>query len=329
MIKRSLVVAELRDGLLRKVGLEALCAARHCSSKVEAVIVGSDDTRMEMDRAAALLTEYGAQRVFELVHAELKHPTAESYTHALKSVVDLCQPDYVWFGHTALGRDAAPVIAEHIQAGIISDVVSITTSDGELKLQRPIYAGKAFEWRTFVSNRGVVTLRPNNLLVEQPVDQPPALQAELVPYVPVASSRTKVLHVAQKKVGNTDLSEAAVIVSGGRGVKSVEGFMPLEELAAALNGAVGASRGACDAGYCDYALQIGQTGKVVTPDVYIACGISGAIQHLAGMSASKMIIAINKDRDAPIFQVADYGIVGDLFNVVPKLTELLLKEIKD
>ncbi|MDF2815789.1 MAG: electron transfer flavoprotein subunit alpha [Paenibacillus sp.] len=326
MGKRSLVVAELRDGLLRKITLEALSAANQCSSEVIAILTGSEDSQKEIDRAVTQITEYGAHRVMVMVHEELKHPTAESFAHALISVVDLCLPDYVWFGHTSLGRDVAPVIAEHLQAGQISDIVAMDKSEGEPQFLRPIYAGKAFEWRAFATSRGVVTIRPNNLPAEQPLEQPPALQAELVPYVPAASSRSRVVHVARKKIGNTDLSEAAVIVSGGRGVKSVEGFIPLEELAAALNGAVGASRGACDAGYCEYALQIGQTGKVVTPDVYIACGISGAIQHLAGMSSSKMIIAINKDREAPIFQVADYGIVGDLFEVVPKLTGLLVKK---
>jgi electron transfer flavoprotein alpha subunit len=182
---------------------------------------------------------------------------------------------------------------------------------------RPIYAGKAFQKKVFTKGTVFATLRPNNFNM---VEATTSLVVEN--FQPeIKDIRTIVKEVVRKTAGGVDLSEAKIIVSGGRGVKSAEGFAPLTELANVLGAAVGASRGACDAGYCDYSLQIGQTGKVVTPDLYIACGISGAIQHLAGMSNSKIIVAINKDPEAPIFQIADYGIVGDLFEVVPLLTE--------
>jgi electron transfer flavoprotein alpha subunit len=209
----------------------------------------------------------------------------------------------------------------------MSDVVAIEAgADSTFRFTRPIYAGKAFEKRVFVSGPDVpwiVTIRPNNFQ-PTPVGETAAVGAadEVEDVQPAAADlRTVVRQVVKRAAGRTDLSEAKVIVSGGRGVKSAEGFKPLAELADVLNGAVGASRGACDAGYCDYSMQIGQTGKVVTPELYIACGISGAIQHVAGMSGSRVIVAVNKDPEAPIFKIADYGIVGDLFEIVPLLTE--------
>ncbi|MED4731917.1 electron transfer flavoprotein subunit alpha/FixB family protein, partial [Aneurinibacillus migulanus] len=188
---------------------------------------------------------------------------------------------------------------------------------GKVVFIRPIYAGKAFEKKTVTDGTVFATVRPNNIAAEET-----GSSAEKVDFnAEIKDLRTIVKDIVRKTAGGVDLSEAKVVISGGRGVKSAEGFKPLQELADVLGGAVGASRGACDAEYCDYSLQIGQTGKVATPDLYIAAGISGAIQHLAGMSSSKVIVAINKDPEAPIFQIADYGIVGDLFEVVPLLTE--------
>src|SRR5699024_5324541 len=206
---------------------------------------------------------------------------------------------------------------------LVSDVTDIEEDDGDIVFTRPIYSGKAFEKKVIRDGIVFVTIRPNNIArLEKDESRSGNMDAK---EVDVKDLRTIIKEVIRKKSEGVDMSEANVVIAGGRGVKSEEGFEPLYELAEVLGGAVGASRGACDAEYCDYSLQIGQTGKVITPDLYIAVGISGAIQHLAGMSNSKVIVAINKDPEANIFNVADYGIVGDLFEVVP----LLIEEIKN
>jgi electron transfer flavoprotein alpha subunit len=235
------------------------------------------------------------------------------------AVIDSESPEGLIFGHTALGKDLAPKIAAKLESGLISDVTSLEEAGGNLVFTRPIYSGKAFEKKIVTDGLLFATIRPNNIA---PLEKDESRSGDIASVAAeIKDLRTIIKEVVRKASEGVDLSEAKVIIAGGRGVKSEEGFEPLKELASVLNGAVGASRGACDADYCDYSLQIGQTGKVVTPDLYIACGISGAIQHLAGMSNSKVIVAINKDPEANIFKVADYGIVGDLFEVVPLLTE--------
>jgi len=311
------VVAEARDGKLRQVALEALHAAelaKDNGDRIAAVLLGSN-----LSEAAAELARYTSGLVIIVDHPDLKTYNAEAYFAALRQALESLQPQTVLFGHTAAGRDLAPQIAAWLNAGQISDVIAVEKAGDAVYYTRPLYAGKAIEKKRFLADPQVVTVRPNNL----PPAPLAASPAEIVPfdYAPPAPLRSVVKDVVRKTAGKADLTEARIVVSGGRGVRSAEGFRPLEELAEVLGGAVGASRGACDAGYCDYALQIGQTGKVVTPEIYIACGISGAIQHLAGMSRSRIIIAINKDPEAPIFKVADYGIVGDLFEVVPLLIE--------
>lgn len=326
MGKTFLTVAEARNGKLRRVALETIRAAKLAGEegdRIEATIIGHGVAAFAQELAG-----YGIDRVAAVDHPDLAHYNPETYFPALAAVLDAVQPDAVFFGHTAIGRDLAPKVAAHLNAGQISDVVALEKDAAGLLFTRPIYAGKAFETKRFTAGPLVVTFRPNNLPAAEAV---PGSRAEVtqIPYAPPADLRAVVKEVVRKTSGKVDLTEARIVVSGGRGVKSADGFQVLERLAEVLNAAVGASRGACDAGYCDYSLQIGQTGKVVTPDLYIACGISGAIQHLAGMSQSRVIVAINKDPEAPIFRVADYGIVGDLFEVVPLLTEEFRKALAE
>ncbi|MNK34657.1 Electron transfer flavoprotein subunit alpha [compost metagenome] len=311
------VVAEVRAGALRQVTLEALNTVsliKEEGDSAAAVLIGSQITPL-----ASELAEYVDGEVHVVDHPDLENYNAEAYFRALTPILDRINPHTVVFGHTAVGRDLAPMVSAHLNAGQISDVTATEDTGSSALFTRPIYAGKAFEQKQFTEGPRVITIRPNNIPAAGKVTSP----AEIVEieYSPAGDLRSVIKEVLRKTSGKVDLTEAKFVVSGGRGVKSAEGFKPIEELADVLGGVVGASRGACDAGYCDYALQIGQTGKVVTPEIYIACGISGAIQHLAGMSQSRIIIAINKDPEAPIFKVADYGIVGDLFEVVPLLTQ--------
>ncbi|GGJ70692.1 electron transfer flavoprotein alpha subunit [Anoxybacillus voinovskiensis] len=316
MTRKVISLAEIRDGSLRNVSLEAIAAAKTIAQggEVVAVLVGEN-----VQSHANELIAHGADRVVVVEHAQLKAYTPDGYGQALMAVVEAEKPEGIVFGHTALGKDLSPKLATKLNAGLVSDVVAIEEKDGEVLFTRPIYSGKAFEKKVVNGGLIFITVRPNNIPA---LSRDDARTGEVTTLsVDIKDLRTIVKEIVRKTAEGVDLSEAKVIVAGGRGVKSEDGFKPLQELADVLGGAVGASRGACDAGYCDYSLQIGQTGKVVTPDLYIACGISGAIQHLAGMSNSKVIVAINKDPEANIFKVADYGIVGDLFEVVPLLTE--------
>lgn len=316
MSKKVLVLGEAREGALRNVSYEAIAAAKQISRGGEVVSVLLGDSVGEL---ATELGKYGADRVITVEHPHLKQYTSDGFGQALLAVIDQEQPEAIVFGHTALGKDLSPKIASKLQIGLVSDVTSIEGEGDAAVFIRPIYSGKAFEKVKVKDGIEFITIRPNNIAPLTKDDSKSADVSSLS--VDITNLRTIIKEVVRKSTEGVDLSEAKVVIAGGRGVKSEEGFAPLKELADVLGGAVGASRGACDADYCDYSLQIGQTGKVVTPDLYIAAGISGAIQHLAGMSNSKIIVAINKDPEANIFKVADYGIVGDLFEVIPMLTE--------
>ncbi|HET7616158.1 MAG TPA: electron transfer flavoprotein subunit alpha/FixB family protein [Bacillales bacterium] len=319
MARKTLVLAEARDGELRNVSFEAIAAAKKLAGGGEVVAVICGENIKEVGNT---LVHFGADRVLTVEDEKLQKYTPDAYKQALSQVIQSEDPQAVVFGHTAIGKDLAGRLAAKMESGLISDVTEIDGEGDDAVFIRPIYSGKAFEKKKVTDGVVFLTIRPNNIAA---LEKDESLTGEVASFdADIKDLRTIVKEIVRKSSGDgVDLAEAKIVVSGGRGVKSEDGFQPLQELADVLGGAVGASRGAADAGYCDYALQIGQTGKVITPDLYIACGISGAIQHLAGMSNSKVIVAINKDPEANIFNVADYGIVGDLFDVVPKLTEEL------
>ncbi|KGP73845.1 electron transfer flavoprotein subunit alpha/FixB family protein [Pontibacillus yanchengensis] len=323
MSRKMLVIGEARDGALRNVTFEAIAAATKVSDggEIVGVLCGSEN----LEEMGQEMVYYGADRVVTVQNNKLTTYTSDGFGQAVMAVIEEEKPEGIIMGHTAIGKDLTPKLASKLETGLISDAVDIEETGENMVFTRPIYSGKAFEKKIITDGLMFATIRPNNIkALNRDDSRSGSVSAK---EVDIADLRTIIQDIIRKTSDGVDLSEANIIVAGGRGVKSAEGFKPLEELADVLGAALGASRGACDAEYCDYSLQIGQTGKVVTPDLYIACGISGAIQHLAGMSNSKVIVAINKDPEANIFNVADYGIVGDLFDVVPKLTEQI-KEIK-
>lgn len=324
MTKKVLVLAEIRDGNLRNVSLEGLAAARRVAQdgEVIAAVFGS-----EANQQTSTLGHYGADTVYVVDNPMLNQYTPSAYVQAFNELVQTINPDVIFIGHTAVGKDLAPRVAARLAIGLISDATDLAVEEGEIVFTRPIYSGKAFQKKKSISEKVFATIRPNNIPI---LEADTRRQVKVISHsIEIKELRSVIKEVVKKATSGVDLTEAKIIVSGGRGVKSADGFTVLQELADVLGAGVGASRGACDADFCDYSMQIGQTGKVVTPDLYIACGISGAIQHLAGMSNSKFIVAINKDPEAPIFKVADYGIVGDLFEVVPLLKEEFKKVLEE
>lgn len=317
MSDKILVIGEAKDGELRNVSFEAINAAKQLNSEGEivAVLLGNED----LENQANDMIQHGADRAVVVKHENLESYTSEGYGQAVMAIIDEESPSGIVAGHTSIGKDLTPKLASKLESGLVSDVVNIENEDNQIVFTRPIYSGKAFEKKIVSDGFTFITIRPNNIpALEKDESRSGDVQTK---EMDITDIRTVIKDVIRKTSEGVDMSEANVVIAGGRGVRSAEGFEPLYELADVLGGAVGASRGACDAEYCDYSLQIGQTGKVITPDLYIAVGISGAIQHLAGMSNSKVIVAINKDPEANIFNIADYGIVGDLFDVVPKLIE--------
>ncbi len=311
-----LTFAEQRDGRLRRASLEAVSEARRLAGTlgagVSAVVIGPGGEAL-----ADELASYGADKVIVFAAAGFASYATESYARALAQAIASEKPTAVLVPFTAVGKDLAPRVAAKLGAGLASDCVALSVKDGRLVGRRPMYAGKAYASVEWSGEPQLATLRPNVFQLGQP---DASRKAELVTATADASARAKVTGTRAATQGKLQLSEAQIIVSGGRGLKGPENFHLVEELAEALGAATGASRAVVDAGWVEHSLQVGQTGKTVSPQLYVACAISGAIQHLAGMSSSKYIVAINRDSDAPMFKVANYGILGDVFEVLPRLT---------
>ena len=316
------IIAEQRDGRLKKSTFELLGASSAAGNETHAILLGDG-----VGDLAKELGTYGAQKVHVANSPALKFYTSEAYAKVIIDILKSASADVILASHTPTGRDLMPRVAARLNVGLASDCTQLAFEGTKIKVRRPVYAGKATAEVEFIgSGPQVATVRANALGVPKP---DASKTAEVINVTAdLGELKTKVLEVVKGSSARPDVTEASIVVSGGRSLKTADNFKLLEEMADVLGAAVGASRAAVDAGYRPHRDQVGQTGKVVSPTLYIACGISGAIQHLAGMRTSKTIVAINSDPEAPIFQVADYGIVGDLFAVVPALT-LEFKKVKE
>jgi len=320
-MSKVMIYGEIKGGKLKKTALELASEGRKLADRLggelTAVLVGP-----QADMFAADLARCGADTVCTVAAPELENYNSEYYAQALAHVIGEKKPEIVLISHTMQGKDLAPRVAAKLGVASISDCISFELDGAKLVAKRPMYAGKCYaEWLASGTPQ-IATARPNVLEV---VENPKEGKVEQIAFTPDTSRptyTTKELNLDTS--GKVDLTEAEIIISGGRGMGGPD--YTLLEQTAAIFGAratVGASRASVDAGWRPHSDQVGQTGKTVTPNLYIACGISGSIQHLAGMGSSKVIVAINKDTEAPIFTKADYGIVGDLFKVVPELNKEL------
>lgn len=316
-----LVIAEQRDGSIKKPSFEAVRAARgiadQLNATVTALVIGQGV------QAPETLGGFGAARVLLVEDERLAKYSTTAYSKIAAEIAQHEQARFIFLPATALGKDLAPRLAVKLSAGLAVDCTALKVENGDVIATRPVYAGKALADVRITSPTKIFTLRPNVFTVGQSNGTAAPVERRSVSLTDADFAST-VVEITQS-TGKLDVAEADIIVSGGRGLRGPEHFKMLEELAALLGGAVGASRAVVDAGWRPHDEQVGQTGKTVSPSLYIAVGISGAVQHLAGMSSSKYIVAINKDREAPIFSVADYGIVGDAFEIVPALIEEVRK----
>ena len=321
MASGVMIVAEHRDGKLRKISLELLGVGKKLAGDLggglSACIIGKG-----IEGLAPELGKFGAEKVLVCAADIFDTYSPDGYAAAVAAAAKQADPALILFGASSQGKDLAPRAAAKIGTGLASDCVEVKVEGGKVVCKRPVYSGKCFARTEAVSSPAMASIRPN---VYPAAGEAGAAGAVTKVDAGVSALKAKVKELKITATGRPELTEANRIVSGGRGMKAKENFKILEELADVMGAAVGASRAAVDSGYADVAQQVGQTGKVVNPTLYLAFGISGAIQHLAGMRTSKVIVAVNKDADAPIFQKADYGIVDDLFKVAPVMKDEIKK----
>jgi electron transfer flavoprotein alpha subunit len=316
------VVADMKlDGSVRQVTYEALTEAKNkiagkLGGQLCGVLIGSGVSGHTAD-----LGKYGAEKVYVVDNELLKNFNTEGYTIALGELIKKYEPAVVIAGNTVFGQDYFPAVAARVGAGVTMDAIEIDlTDDKELKIKRFSHSSKAIQTQVFLDHHPMMTtVRPNSFKAVEDQKSPEIVDGGVT--IDLGEIKTRVVEIKTKESDRPELTEAERVVSGGRGLGSEENFKYIYQLADILGAAAGATRAAVDAGYCPYDMQVGQTGKAVSPNLYIAIAISGSVQHFAGMGSSKVIVAINKDPEAPIFQKCDYGIVGDLFDVLPPFTE--------
>ena len=312
---RVLVFTEFANGKLKPGSLELLSLAKKAGAEIHSLLLGPGAKSVTTE-----LAQYGATQIHLSENASFEKYNPELFLNIVSTAVQTVKPAIVLASGTQLARDLFPRLGARLGSGVVADCTEAKIDGENIQVRRPFYSGKCSAAVQFENSPyKIVVMRPNQLPVLAPDPSGKAQITELT--VPAGDLKTLVKEIVKGASSKMDLTEANVIVSGGRGMKGPEHFKLLEDLAQVLGATVGASRAVVDAGWVPHSMQVGQTGKTVSPSLYIACGISGAIQHLAGMSSSKVIVAINKDPDAPIFKKATYGIVGDAFEVLPILTQ--------
>ena len=325
--KGILVFAEQRDGILQNVGLELVGKAKELAQTLEApvtaVVIGHN-----IEKLADTLGEYGADKVIVVDQERLAMYDTEAYAQVFKAIIDAKKPEIVLFGATTLGRDLAPRVSSRMDTGLTADCTKLEVNPETkgLEMTRPAFGGNLMATIICPDHRPQMsTVRPGVMQKAPKVEGRKAEVEKFDVKLDTSKMKVKVLEVVKETKNKVDNSEAKILVSGGRGIGSAENFAALESVAKELGATVSASRAAVDAGFISHDRQVGQTGKTVRPDIYFACGISGAIQHVAGMEESDYIVAINKDKEAPIFNIADLGIVGDANKIAVQLLEALKK----